>query len=299
MRLIEIIWDALHITCIPITTAEGPYPCGDSAHCGALSAPNPMSSHVLPVGSNTLSAVVHQRDTLSATCAKLELKCIWLREECESLQRDNDALDAQNQRLVDDYQWATRFIQRLVVANARAGRDPETYALYMLFEDGSREYANAIDAGGQESEDSKLAEPCPSSSSPTSVSSPPSPPSPSLSTPPLSSLPPSIGCSEKPYSRSRILRRAGPSISHHCHSRSSSTESSKSSKSSKSNSSHSSTTTLVNTHNLRPRSPPTLSPSEKLAAARMASPFVRELLARSCASPRPHAISPAAAVYCS
>lgn len=290
MRLIEIIWDALHIICIAITTTEGSYPCGDSAHYGALSAPRPTSSLALPVDSNTLSAVIHQRDTLSATHAKLELKCIWLREECESLQRDNDALDAQNQRLVDDYQWATRFIQRLVVANARAGRDPETYALYMLFEDGTREYVNAIDAGGQGSEDSKLAEPCSLSSSPTSVPSAPSPPSPSLSTPPLSSLPPSIGCSEKPYSRSRILRRAGPSISHHCHSRSSSTESSKS------NSSHSSTTTLVNTHNLRPSPPPTLSPSEKLAAT---SPFVRELLARSCASPQPQAISPAAAVCCS
>lgn len=296
MRLIEIIWDALHITYIAITTVKGPYPCGDSAHYGALSAPGPKSSLALPVDSNTLSAVIHQRDTLSTTCAKLELKCIWLREECESLQRDNDALDAQNQRLVDDYGWATRFIQRLVATNARVGREPETYALYMLFEDGTREYANAIDAGGQGSEDSKLAEPCSLSSSPTSVPSAPSPPSPSLSTPPLSSLPPSIGCSEKPYSRSRILRRAGPSISSHCHSRSSSSESSKSSKS---NSSHSSTTTLVNSHNLRPSPPPTLSPSEKLAAARMASPFVREFLARSCASPQPQAISPAAAVCCS
>lgn len=296
MRLIEIIWDALHITYIAITTVKGPYPCGDSAHYGALSAPGPKSSLALPVDSNTLSAVIHQRDTLSTTCAKLELKCIWLREECESLQRDNDALDAQNQRLVDDYGWATRFIQRLVATNARVGREPETYALYMLFEDGTREYANAIDAGGQGSEDSKLAEPCSLSSSPTSVPSAPSPPSPSLSTPPLSSLPPSIGCSEKPYSRSRILRRAGPSISSHCHSRSSSSESSKSSKS---NSSHSSTTTLVNSHNLRPSPPPTLSPSEKLAAARMASPFVREFLARSCASPHPLDISPTAAVYCS
>lgn len=297
MHLIEIIWDALHIICIAITTTEGPYPRGDSAHYGALSAPRPTSSLALPVDSNTLSAVIHQRDALSTSYAKLELKCIWLREECESLQRDNDALDAQNQRLVDDYQWATRFIQRLVATNARAGREPETYALYMLFEDGTREYANAFDAGGREREDGNSAEPCPSSSSPTSSTSkssalPFSPPTPSE--PPSSSSPPSTGCDEKRCNR--ILRRAGPSISSHCHSRSSSSESSKSSKS---NSSHSSTTTLVNTHNLRPRSPPTLSPSEKLAAARMASPFVHELLARSCASPRPHAISPAAAVYCS
>lgn len=293
MRLIEIIWDALHIICIAITTTEGPYPRGDSAHYGALSAPRPTSSLALPVDSNTLSAVIHQRDALSTSYAKLELKCIWLREECESLQRDNDALDAQNQRLVDDYQWATRFIQRLVVTNARAGRDPETYALYMLFEDGTREYASAFDAGGQESEDGKPAERGSSSSSPSSSTSPTSassPPTPAAhSEPPPPPLAPSTGCDEKP--NNRVLRRAGPSIS--SHSRSSSSESSKS------NSSHSSTTTLVNTHNLRPSPPPTLSPSEKLAAARMASPFVRELLARSCPSPQLQAISPAAAVCCS